>query len=57
VAYVVILLVTAVFIAFFSLLGLWYFGLLPLAFLIFFFSQGFNDFKLEISQNFVSERY
>lgn len=56
-AYVVILLVTAVFIAFFSLLGLWYFGLLPLAFLIFFFSQGFNDFKLEISQNFVAERY
>ena len=33
------------------------FGLLPLAFLIFFFSQGFNDFKLEISKNFVAERY
>ncbi len=51
------LLITSALINFCSLLGLWYFGLFPLAFLIFFFSQGFNDFKMWITQNFVTEKY
>lgn len=55
--YAIVLLVSWGFIAFFSLINLRYFGLLPLSFLIFFFSQGFYDFKVNLPQNIIREKY
>lgn len=55
--YAIITWVCAAFISFFALLDVWYFGLLPFFFLIFFFSQGFTDFKLHFSNALLGEKY
>lgn len=55
--YAIVLLICWGFIAFFSLVNVRYFGLLPLSFLIFFFSQGFYDFKVNLPQNIIREKY
>ena len=56
-SYVIVLLVCGVFISFFSLINLRYFALLPLLFSIFFFSQGFYDFKVNLPHNEIREKY
>lgn len=53
----IILLVCSAFIAFFALIDLWYFWLLPFFFLMFFFSQWFSSMRTEISHSFMTQRY
>lgn len=43
--------------SFFFLLDVWYFGLLPFFFLLFFFSQGFTDFKLNVPNAVIGDKY
>ena len=56
-SYVIVLLVCGAFISFFSLINLRYFALFPLFFLVFFFSQGFYDFKINLPENEIREKY
>lgn len=55
--YTIITGVCVAFIAFFALLDVWYFGLLPFFFLIFFFSQGFTDFKFHLPNAILGDKY
>lgn len=55
--FVLIVFVCIAFITFFVLLNLWYLSLLPFFFMLFFFSQGFSEFKPNISNVVLGERY
>lgn len=56
-AYFLVILISLSFISFFALLDVRYFGLLPLFFLIFFLSQGFYEFKVNVSDTLISQKY
>lgn len=55
--YLIISLVCSVFTAFFIQINLRYFALLPIFFLLFFFSQGFSDFKIKVTEWEIIEKY
>ncbi len=55
--YLIIFTICTIFIAFFVQLEVRYFGLFPLLFLIFFFSQGIQDMKLKFSEVDLAEKY
>lgn len=55
--YFIVLFICWAFIAFFLQLGVWYFWLFPLIFLVVFFSQGIKDVHLKLLETDLSEKY
>lgn len=56
-SYLIVLLVSSLFVIFFSLIGTRYFWIFPLLFFVIFFSQSFIDFRLKFQDTDLLKRY